>query len=1236
MSKANSQPGVKEADTGQTKDIGRADTTLRVFAFASGGFDAVMQLGTIHALMISGESADIALGISAGAINAVALGEILKIAPDAAATQFKGKDLALKKEAAAVGRFLEILEAYCEVPIELLRSIRPDLHEVVSGSAFKPLELPIHFKKERDSRAESLREKSGLVRFLNGVFDCQLPVGTLTRFVRLALDYIATGDQSQRWARQLWVLIRMWLEALGAIATLSPSIGLSLWAISGVPSFDLGGVEAKTIIFRKHWPRLRYAIQWLLGALAILTAPLLGLFAYVVIRLKKVDNANLSFIKNLADHFLEFFCLKAELGDSYALEQSFVKFFDRDYYGKFSMDEALAAGLSENRNRPQDPHESEKKKLSNFAQCDRENGLFPIHVVPVAAKLEDCKLHYFPAETPVIDALMASTALVPFFRAREVKGEFYIDGANVSNEPIREAMRFLQKNHKRIADHISKIIVYSVTPFPIKGAVKALDEEGKVKIYNRVVDIGLRASALAQLRDAELEQKLMKLYNKVLPEKEVTWQEQDKGTTYVCAEPVPIATEAPLDLNEHIPAARSAKERRELIAAGVADGCRLSLEQFIAKDPTFVGHIRHKWQINENRTISCSTVIRSLREANVQLQTVPKTNGDKGPGIAEICRACRGKRSEGISGVQLQVPEYWTGVEATTRPCAFASADQTSPNKTLPDKSLEESRSAIRGSDKAQVALLFSGGVFRGVFQVGVANALALVLDRPQIVAGASVGSITASLVAQLFCEKSDNDRKVQIRRLAATYLTLDRFVLTDRLADFVRRFTVRAGNANFSIRDIDLVLRRFEAAEPRKFNDCVRRVAAGFERLFYLSPFALLALVRDLRLGRRDRVWLQVQDYIQEMLERYGVGLEILGPEPLSLLLREHVLRRNQLPGTPGKTYADLPEIASFDFFREQGIEFLATVTNLTEGKLDVLDASGEAKPRFVDGLLASSAFPALFRPRWSWEVFMTQSPPVQFSDGGMLDNLPFYPVVDFIKNRHSPGAEPPTIPHLIFTASLETEPKIWDQQHSKEWKKAFATSWLSVRSRAKEMKFNKKIEDFVHAQREVRSIFEARYKEGIQFPPLSIEVLVVKPQWLCGTFAFHPMLGYRRDLQAANIAHGCYQTLQAVREFPDKFADGVKRTPEQKKMTERALDDWGFKRGLLDSFTPASKAEKRGQCWYYPNITCPFSEKTGIDVRINEELRMPLDKIYRLCGEQRTHKPHPSPADSRFQNER
>jgi hypothetical protein len=68
------------------------------------------------------------------------------------------------------------------------------------------------------------------------------------------------------------------------------------------------------------------------------------------------------------------------------------------------------------------------------------------------------------------------------------------------------------------------------------------------------MDIALRALGLARLRDPELEQELMRLYNSVLPPQQPMWQDSAKHT-YFRAEPVPIATADPLGLNEKIPAA---------------------------------------------------------------------------------------------------------------------------------------------------------------------------------------------------------------------------------------------------------------------------------------------------------------------------------------------------------------------------------------------------------------------------------------------------------------------------------------------------------------------------------------------------------------------------------------------------------------------------------------------------------------------------------------------------------
>ena len=99
--------------------------------------------------------------------------------------------------------------------------------------------------------------------------------------------------------------------------------------------------------------------------------------------------------------------------------------------------------------------------------------------------------------------------------------------------------------------------------------------------------------------------------------------------------------------------------------------------------------------------------------------------------------------------------------------------------------------------------MLFSGGVFRGVYQMGVLNALNLLGLRPDVVGGASVGSITAGMITKVFSEE-ESTRQHQIARLAAIYLGIDRLILTDRFADFVRNLTIRAAETKFSIREAD------------------------------------------------------------------------------------------------------------------------------------------------------------------------------------------------------------------------------------------------------------------------------------------------------------------------------------------------------------------------------------------------------------------------------------------------
>ena len=181
-----------------------------------------------------------------------------------------------------------------------------------------------------------------------------------------------------------------------------------------------------------------------------------------------------------------------------------------------------------------------------------------------------------------------------------------------------------------------------------------------------------------------------------------------------------------------------------------------------------------------------------------------------------------------------------------------------------------------------------------------------------------------------------------------------------------MRGLTVRAAQAQFSLRDADRVIRRFDNAGPWQFNRELRRVVAGIERLTYVSPFELRDLVEASRRQEFGRATHLLGRYFQELLDRAGVGLEVLGAEPIERLIRDYVLRDL----TPGGGAATGP--ATFRTLLNHGFLFLATATNLTDGRLERLgeEQVGGADLDLVQALLASSAFPGVFRPRWSWEL--------------------------------------------------------------------------------------------------------------------------------------------------------------------------------------------------------------------------------------------------------------------------
>ncbi|HVF70830.1 MAG TPA: patatin-like phospholipase family protein [Chthoniobacterales bacterium] len=1229
--------------------LGGKNKTLRVYAFSGGGFDTAMQLGVVHAILLNREEErpELVTGISAGAISAVSLVEIIQA----------GEGLGpAEQRAAQVAKFRSVLEAYREGPLQLLKAQFPDGYETNSRRVTENLKLPIHVEAERANRDEAQRAESGLLKLINELLEIDLPMRQAVLLIRLVLairEAREMGVKKTALAAEFGLLYWRIILNLDSLSLFTGRFVLLLIKANQEPG---SACPAREVLFRKRriQRRLKDAWQRLVGGICLLGLPVLA-GIYVTGRFFRTRLKSKNWLRRMLQqwlpetwwrHFfswhaaeecvrsvLDHYALAQDVGDSNALRQMFVDLFDPNYFGKLNMTMVTEAALDRRTSASKPQRPTTKKKLHHYSK-----GNSPLEVAILAADIAEPRVCPVPPSTAVVDALMAATAIAPIFRAvglpvpeekPRLPDSYFIDGENVNADPLRPTIKILQK---RIHLETTAVRLYSAVPYPISK--RELPEE---KQYRGLVEVALRSLQLQRLQNALLERRFIDLYRKsletIIGPNRAVWDRAPgsnrtgKNKPLIAASVISIEAEKPLRLNQKIPAARSHVERRGLIDSAVADGCRATIAAWL-NDPA---EPLHQTGLSLRKakglqTVSCRELLKAhfLRHS-APLPARPGSTPGGGPGLCEICQSCvffRPGLDPALNGSAVaekgfQLPEV--PADQSVSPPERTGADV---GYQLSAREKMETVPRRRESCEPTVSLLFSGGVFRGVYQIGVANALQVLNLRPNIVAGASVGSITAALVAQVFSVVNPLERRRQMASLAATYLALDRLILTDRFYDFVKRVTLRAGSAQFSPRDLDMLFRRYDEGSTADFSAQARRTIAGLERLLYLSPFELLELIQRHRSQSYAELWRLLGRHAQELLDRNGASLEILGAEPLALLLSEHLLRHHPEPSPRFDLFADASG--------QRKIHLLATVTNLTRGKLSTLGQQhGEERewPILRDGLLASSAFPGVFRPRNSWEVYPGSPDQDQYVDGGVMDNLPLDSIVRFLDHASRPGLDGvlpshirrrPGTPHLIVTGSLEPNcyPLTFDRVNQ------ITQNWVALTKRAREIGYNRKIHDFEVAQRDMSEIWHGPARISNGFEPIDIEVVTVKPEWLCGTFAFHPMLGFSRKRQAASIAHGCAGTLKQMRQLW-----------ERRPAKEGQKYFWGMRTDLVqrvrDEIDPeAGKRQLKGECWFCPGLACPFSEPELANLpwetrnkKLPSATRDALVSIYHECGKADNH---------------
>lgn len=909
--------------------------------------------------------------------------------------------------------------------------------------------------------------------------------------------------------------------------------------------------------------------------------------------------------------FLDFYGLGSALADNYGLKRFLVDIFDPNYYGAISISPVIRASLKDS-DKSIDRLDCRTRRLVDYVASTAKNKT-KIVVAVAAADVASGKLGVVDADSPIVDSLLAATAMTPIYPPVSLNDRLYVDGTNVGNVPTKALVELL--NNHGIAD-VKGVHIYAVDSLPVSKPVLGPYSIVGDRPYVNLIDIAIRALQLQRYRDATIERKLTNIISDVIPpgEPTVTIRQDGKSRWFFRSSVAPIELEHAAHLNRKI--LFSEKDaRRTALAETIADGCRAALEVMLTDTLTEMRN-NSKWQAEKDAGfIKCSKVIEESKKrdnvAKINLRKVSLPGcGDDGPGVAEICKFCalrdqhrnleHDTATQSLRFRESELPDeigdwpHELGVREDTKPIVEAKTDESAPKDS--EKSV-----AVRNPNPIR-ACLFSGGVFRGVFQMGVLNALGLLKMRPDMVAGASIGSITAAMVAKALLETDESATTKRITDLATVYLGIDRIILTDRFADFIRNWTIRAAEAKFSLRQADEVFRKYDDRSAKVFQKNLREVVAGLERLFYINPYQLNELVSLTRNRQHAELGGQLKDRVQQWLDRMNVGDEVLGAEPIRLLIEQFVI--------PQQFETD-PESAPFNCFGDD-FYFLATTTNLTLGCLKVIGSHNSNETvSLLEGLLASSAFPGVFRPRLSWDLMPGTNESDQYIDGGVMDNLPVDAVLEAIRALATEGQvalRPERGPHLMLAASLEVVQRKGEGLDLK----ALEKYWPELSSRAKELKYNIKLDTFACVARNIQDVY--KQTEG-GTAPLDVKVLAIKPKWLCNTFAFHPMLGFRRSLQAKSIAHGCAATLLAF--------GGASEHSDAWRLDRNAIPECSSFEDALQGLRKSKRDIRKGRCWLQDK-NCPFSAvelNSRPGAGLDKATRYWLSQIHENCWERQTH---------------
>ena len=644
-----------------------------------------------------------------------------------------------------------------------------------------------------------------------------------------------------------------------------------------------------------------------------------------------------------------------------------------------------------------------------------------------------------------------------------------------------------------------------------------------------------------------------------------------------------------------------APERKTLLKS-VANGCLRSLETLYRERLGSLAESQNPAYVRQHGpgtySIDCHDLLRSVardRKAYVFKES---------PGLSEVCAAC-------------------------TRKLTYRPANDKRP--------AEVPRDQFKHLDAAEPRIVFvaSGGVFRGAFHIGVIAAMQAASIRPNLIVGASVGTLMGGALGSI-SKLGGNDGWKLLAELCLTFLHVDeRIALTKTLKNAAKQLGVRTRDVKLSPARLRRMVRRGTRADAGY-------AVAG-------APPALIDAI--------STVFLIPHEQTRSIASEFVAGHITLAMKKFWMGVREETLRqldiKNALMGTSLIENAartlfghgaginlDIPQPYHDADHPEKSISFFGTTSDLNKRRALLLPRDLETTPAydFVKAGLSSSAFPVVFAPRQEAEVRPgAGATNALFSDGGMFDNLPFFPAIevmnsaqrqcrpdglsahDALRRRHSH-------PDLFIGAALESPGKTC----------AEAKDIVEIYQRAASLNVNIKLGSFSNTANLVdkQTEYLLQLAEGQDLPKglpefmdevVALSVLKIVPtdrKHLNKTFAFCSALGMKQEIISTSIADGCFQTLDSLVSA---------QTPEDlllHKAVSYLQSDAGKKRIKKISYNDG-KALKPDDC---PSFTvnrnsfkCPFlaaARHCAGSGKTKEKEASEVESIYKACANDDTHR--------------